>query len=98
MPHLVQGHLRFTEDDFINSDFKQKIKASALYRQNSIETVAIIMQKECERLRINLGEKLNEIPGEDLIMQSLVPLLAELTALTFKFGLNLEDLMKRALP
>jgi hypothetical protein len=91
MPNLVSGHMRFTEEDFLLSDYREKIK----------EEVAGQKPKEelCTTLITQLRNFLNNVKDGNTSSSSeqkafLSESLFKLTSLAHILGFTLEDLIK----
>ena len=90
MPNLVSGHMRFTEEDFLLSDYIEKIK----------EEVAVKKSKEelCTTLITQLRIFLHTIKTNDASSTEQKAFLSEglfkLTSLAHILGFTLEDLIR----
>ena len=90
MPNLVSGHMRFTEEDFLLSDYVEKIK----------EEVAVKKSKEelCTTLITQLRIFLHTIKANDASTTEQKAFLSEglfkLASLAHILGFTLEDLMR----
>ena len=90
MPNLVSGHMRFTEEDFLLSDYVEKIK----------EEVAVKKSKEelCTTLITQLRIFLHTIKANDASTTEQKAFLSEglfkLTSLAHILGFTLEDLIR----
>jgi len=90
MPNLVSGHMRFTEEDFLLSDYIEKIK----------EEVAVKKSKEelCTTLITQLRIFLHTIKANDASTTEQKAFLSEglfkLTSLAHILGFTLEDLIR----
>ena len=90
MPNLVSGHMRFTEEDFLLSDYLEKIK----------EEVAVKKSKEelCTTLITQLRIFLHTIKANDASSTEQKAFLSEglfkLTSLAHILGFTLEDLIR----
>ena len=91
MPNLVSGHMRFTEEDFLLSDYAEKIKE---------DQVAIKKSKDelCTSLITQLRIFLHTIKANDASVIEQKEFLSEglfkLTSLAHILGFTLEDLIK----
>ena len=91
MPNLVSGHMRFTEEDFLLSDYAEKIKE---------DQVAIKKSKDelCTSLITQLRIFLHTIKANDASVIEQKAFLSEglfkLTSLAHILGFTLEDLIK----
>lgn len=91
MPNLVSGHIRFTEEDFLLSDYAEKIKE---------DEVAVKKTKEeiCTTLITELRIFLHTIKANDASSTEQKAFLSEglfkLTSLANVLGFTLEDLIK----
>jgi len=94
MPHLVSGHIRFTEEDFLLSDYKEKIKEDEVAVKKSTEELCTTLIKQ---LRIFL----QIIKANDASSTEQKAFLSEglfkLTSLAHILGFTLEDLIKEKL-
>jgi len=90
MPNLVSGHMRFTEEDFLLSEYLEKIK----------EEVAVKKSKEelCTTLITQLRIFLHTIKANDASSTEQKAFLSEglfkLTSLAHILGFTLEDLIR----
>ena len=91
MPHLVSGHTRFTEEDFLLSDYAEKIKEEEVAEKKSKEELCTTLIKQ---LRIFL----QIIKADDASSTEQKAFLSEglfkLTSLAHTLGFTLEDLIK----
>jgi hypothetical protein len=91
MPNLVSGHMRFTEEDFLLSDYAEKIKE---------DQVAVKKSKDelCTSLITQLRIFLHTIKANDASVIEQKAFLSEglfkLTSLAHILGFTLEDLIK----
>ena len=94
MPHLVSGHMRFTEEDFLLSDYVEKMKEDEVAVKKSTEELCATLIKQ---LRIFL----QLIKANDASSTEQKAFLSEglftLTSLAHRLGFTLEDLMKEKL-
>lgn len=94
MPHLVSGHMRFTEKDFLLSDYVEKMKEDEVAVKKSTEELCATLIKQ---LRIFL----QIIKANDASSTEQKAFLSEglfkLTSLAHRLGFTLEDLMKEKL-
>jgi hypothetical protein len=90
MPNLISGHMRFTEEDFLLSEYLEKIK----------EEVAVKKSKEelCTTLITQLRIFLHTIKANDASSTEQKAFLSEglfkLTSLAHILGFTLEDLIR----
>jgi hypothetical protein len=91
MPHLVSGHMLFTEEDFLLSDYKEKIKEDEVVVKKTKEELCTTLIKQ---LRIFL----HIIKAGDASSTEQKAFLSEglfkLTSLAHILGFTLEDLIK----
>jgi hypothetical protein len=91
MPHLVSGHMRFTEEDFLLSDYAEKIKEDK-------EAVKKTKEELCTTLITQLRIFLHFIKTNDASSTEQKIFLSEglfkLTSLAHILGFTLEDLIK----
>ena len=94
MPNLVSGHMRFTEEDFLLSDYTEKIKDDAVAVKKSKEDL-------CNTLITQLRIFLHIIKAGDASSTEQKAFLSEglfkLTSLAHLLGFKLEDLIKEKL-
>ena len=92
MPNLVSGHMRFTEEDFLLSDYKEKIKEETAIGNKSKEEL-------CTSLITQLRIFLQIIKANDSSSTEQKAFLSEglfkLTSLAHILGFTLEDLIKQ---
>lgn len=105
MPHLVQGHMRFTESDFLYSDFNEKILKYTTEDEKETPTGSIIdtLHDELEylnRVTVNYNHlpELFDDSSTTLVKEEAGKVLAEsleyLLTLARKHGFTLEELIK----
>ena len=91
MPHLVSGHMRFTEEDFLLSDYAEKIKEDEVAGKKSKEEL-------CTSLITQLRIFLHIIKANDASVTEQKAFLSEglfkLTLIAHILGFTLEDLIK----
>ena len=93
MPQLVQGHVRFTEDDFVMTDFQEK--AEQTHATLSYEDLLEKLGDERTFLQqMRDGEILELFNTEPNIKRSLSEILSIISVLAQKRGFNLNDLLK----
>ena len=94
MPHLVSGHMRFTEEDFLLSDYKEKIKEETERGNKPKEEL-------CTTLITQLRIFLHNIKANNASSLEQKAFLSEglfkLTSLAHILGFTLEDLIKEKL-
>ena len=94
MPNLVSGHIRFTEEDFLLSDYTQKIKEDEAAVKKSKDEL-------CTTLITQLRIFLHTIKANDASATEQKAFLSEglfkLTSLAHTLGFTLEDLIKEKL-
>ena len=94
MPHLVSGHMRFTEKDFLLSDYAEKIKENEAAVKKTKEEL-------CTTLITQLRIFLHTIKANDASSTEQKAFLSEglfkLTSLAQLLGFTLEDLIKEKL-
>lgn len=104
MPNLVNGHIRYTEEDFLYSDLNQKIKdyiTTGEEKETPIESLVDILHEELEHLDI-VTAKYKHLPqltdDSDDVKQKAGLVLAEtleyFLTLARKCGFTLEELIK----
>jgi hypothetical protein len=93
MPHLIQGHVRFTENDFILSDYQaESIKihqgksSTEISSRLKVEAEHLVLMKEPEIVQVFNTEK--------NIKDALSNSLAMISALAEREGYTLTDLMR----
>lgn len=92
MPYLVNGHMRFTEEDDIMNDFQNNIKKK--YKANSYNGLVDLLNIENNILQTMKYEEILKIFNtEQNIKTSLKKSLEIITAIAEKEGYTLNDLM-----
>jgi len=95
MPHLVSGHMRFTEDDSIKSDYYEKIQLECM-NQTSSEITRLfykIFIKDSKQTSICIPNN-NVNNRDDNQKKILSDKLFSLLSLANIMGYNLDELMK----
>jgi hypothetical protein len=93
MPQLVLGHLRFTDEDYIEQEFKEKVEANV--GEKSFDDVVNRLSAELKILtRLSFIHTYDRLENKNNIKKSLSNLLMLVTALVTKEGYSLQDLMK----
>ena len=91
MPHLVSGHMRFTEEDFLLSDYAEKIKEEIARGKKSKDQLCSTL---ITQLRIFLHNvKVNDDSATEQ-KAFLSECLFKLTSVAHILGFTLEDLIK----
>lgn len=93
MPHLVSGHMRFTEKDSLLSDYTEKIKEEVSVNKSKEELCSTLITQ----LRIFLHNIKNDTISSTEQKSFLSEGLFKLTSLAHILGLTLEDLIKEKL-
>lgn len=100
MPQLIKGRLRFTDEDYENtqtllnlSSYEKKINQSELYRACSTDKVASLLREECTQLDYQVyalypGDKKHKAE----IKKTLKETLFQLTVLANKLGYKMDEL------
>ena len=93
MPQLVQGHARFTAEDFALGDFQTKVTQT--YKDNSYLELVEKLDEECSHLGLMRDEEILKVFNtETNIKRSLAAALALITALAQKEGYALNELLR----
>ena len=92
MPQLVKGHLRFTDEDYLMSDFKERVKER--YGQTTYKQLLADLEQERIFLACMKDEQvLARFNTQANFKKTLVNSLAIITALAQKEGYELMDLL-----
>jgi len=90
MPNLISGHMRFTEEDFLLSDYVEKIKEEAAVKKSKEDL--------CTTLITQLRIFLHTIKANDASSTEQKAFLSEglfkLASLAHILGFTLEDLIR----
>ena len=90
MPNLVSGHVRFTEEDTLLSDYKEKINEEGGGKKSKEEL--------CKHLIRQFKSFLNTIENNNTSCQEQKTFLSEalfnITSLAYTLGFTMEDLIK----
>ena len=94
MPHLIKGHMRFTEDDYLMQDFEDAVEQH-IYKQSQPKILNNLAQ---EIIRLNtmshhdkaIYESLYDAIYKDTLKQALL----NIVALAHTEGYTLTDLLK----
>lgn len=91
MPHLVSGHARFTEEDFLLSDYTEKIKEEEVREKKSKEELFTHLIKEFRIFIHNIkDDTISAAEQKAFLSEGLF----KLTSLAHILGFTLEDLIK----
>ena len=94
MPHLVKGHMRFTDEDYLVQDFQAKATKKYGYKVFQEFTEAL----QYEAIHLDNTQRYIAVAGrfvtQEETKRSLSEALLILTALASKEGYSLTDLMK----
>jgi hypothetical protein len=92
MPHLVQGHMRFTEDDFLQTDYLET--TTKRYQDKSFLKLAELLKSESEQLLLLKEREINELFNtEQNIKRALAQALSLITAMAEREGYTLKELI-----
>ena len=93
MPDLVQGHMRFTDNDFVQTDFHEK--SVKLYKNKSSAKLAELLKIESQQLVLMKDREVNELFNtEKNIKHTLAEALTLISAISEREGYTLNDLMR----
>jgi hypothetical protein len=93
MPQLVQGHMRFTDDDFLYGDFHEK--TMKLYKNESPSKLTELLKIESQQLVLMKDREVNELFNtEKNIKHALSHSLTLISAIAEREGYTLTDLMR----
>ena len=93
MPHLVNGHMRFTDEDYLEKEFQEK--AQSMFGSYSFTYLNELLRFEATKL-----DNMKDCHIEDRfdtsknIQKALTNSLLILTVLAKKEGYSLQDVMK----
>ena len=94
MPQLVQGHIRFTDDDFLQTDFHEK--TMKLYQDKSSSQLAELLKGESDQLILMKDRDVSELFNtEKNIKRALTNALTLISAIAEREGYTLTELMRR---
>ncbi len=94
MPQLVQGHARFTEEDFVMTNFLEEAEQN--YQTDSY--MDLIEKLDDERLNLYMmrhPEILELFDTDPNIKRSLTNALSIIAVLAKKIGFNFNDLLRK---
>ncbi len=99
MPHLVSGHVRFTEDDSMKSDYYEKIHLESMNEKVSPEITRLfhkIFKKDFKELSIpnNNNDNVTNNTKDNHQKKVLSDTLFSLLSLANIMGYTIDDLMK----
>ena len=99
MPHLVSGHVRFTEDDSMKSDYYEKIHLESMNEKVSPEITRLfhkIFKKDFKELSIpnNNNDNVTNNTKDNHQKKVLSDTLFSLLSLANTMGYTIDDLMK----
>jgi len=93
MPHLVQGHVRFTEEDFLLTDYQES--ALSKNKTKSYRNLAAQLKDNSEQLVLMKDPEIVELFNtQKNIKQLLSSSLSVIIALAEREGCSLSDLLK----
>jgi len=93
MPHLLHGHLRFTEADFLMNDYKET--AIERYKNQTSEKLAARLKENSEQLALMKDtEVVRLFNTEQNIKKILADSLFILSAISEREGYDLTELMR----
>jgi hypothetical protein len=90
MPHLVSGHTRFTEEDFLLSDYAEKIKEEVAGKKSKEELCTTLIKQLRIFLQIIKADDASSTEQKAFLSEGLF----KLTSLAHTLGFTLEDLIK----
>jgi hypothetical protein len=94
MPQLVQGHVRFTEDDFLQTDYLET--TTKRYQDTSFLKLAELLKSESEQLLLLKDREINELFNtEKNIKRGLAEALSLISAMAEREGYTLTELMRK---
>lgn len=94
MPQLVQGHMRFTEDDFLQTDYLDTM--TKRYKDKSLLKLTELLKSESEQLLLLKDREINELFNtEQNIKRALAQALSLITAMAEREGYTLTELMRK---
>jgi len=92
MPHLVNGHMRFNEEDTLLSDFQYRTTETySSYSYNELVEMLSIEKKQLETMKYK--EILKFFNTTTNIKMSLIKSIAIITAIAEKEGYHLNELI-----
>ena len=99
MPHLVSGHVRFTEDDSMKSDYYEKIHLESMNEKVSPEITRLfhkIFKKDFKELSIpnNNNDNVTNNTKDNHQTKVLSDTLFSLLSLANTMGYTIDDLIK----
>jgi hypothetical protein len=93
MPQLVQGHMRFTDDDFLQTDYQETLLNR--YKNKSISNLMELLKCESDQLVLMKDREVNELFNtEKNIKRALTNSLTLISAIAEREGYTLNDLMR----
>lgn len=93
MPHLISGHVRFTEDDSMKSDYYAKIHLECMNEEVSHEITRLfhtLFKKDFKQLSISNNDNTKDNHQKKVLSDTLFSLLS----LANIMGYTIDDLMK----
>lgn len=92
MPHLVQGHLRFTEADFLMNDYEETVLNK--YKKQTTEKLTVMLKSDSEQFSLMKDIEVKEIfDTQKNIKKILAEALAIISVLAQREGYGLADLI-----
>ena len=92
MPHLIKGHLKFTEDDYVASDYLALVQNEL--GSKPVDVLTKMLKFESKRLNVLKDNSNVNNTCNVSVTEILSNTLALLTAIADKEGCHLNDLMK----
>ena len=92
MPHLIKGHLRFTDEDYKEQEFKERLEKK--YRDVSFLNLNELLKIETQQFEYMKDKHiLRKFDTTGNIKKGLTNALALIVAMANKEGLELNDLL-----
>jgi hypothetical protein len=92
MPHLVKGHMRFTDEDFAMQDFKDANKLK--YKGHSFKYLTDLLAFEAEKLdHMKDAHIVKKFDTSRNVKQSLASVLALITVMAEREGYSINELL-----
>ncbi len=94
MPNLVQGHLRFSESDFLMNDYQETVLKK--YKKQTTEKLTAMLKSDSEQFALMKDIEVTELfDTQKNIKKILAEALAIISVLAQREGYGLAELMRQ---
>jgi hypothetical protein len=94
MPNLVQGHLRFSDSDFLMNDYKETVLKK--YKKQTTERLTGMLKSDSEQFALMKDIEVTDLfDTQKNIKKILAEALAIITVLAEREGYDIAELMRQ---